>query len=88
MQWDPDISVGIPGQVTCSITEDPNKADEEETVAEVDAKSSNVMLYAMGGIIAFMLAAILVAMLARQASRNKIMRERAFERKGRGTTHG
>ena len=39
------------------------------------------MLYAMGGIIAFMLAAILVAMLARQASRNKMMRERAIERK-------
>jgi len=80
-KWDPAVSVGIPGQVTCSITEDPNKADEEETVAEVEAKSSNVMLYAMGGIIAFMLAAILVAMLARQASRNKMMRERAIERK-------
>ena len=59
-KWDPAISVGISRQVTCSITEDPNKADEEETVAEVDAKSSNVVLYAMGGIIAFMLAAILV----------------------------
>ena len=80
-KWDPAVSVGIPGQVTCAITEDPNKADEEEAVAEVEAKSSNVMLYAMGGIIAFMLAAILVAMLARQASRNKLMRERAFERK-------
>ena len=57
------------------------EADEGETVAEVEAKSSNVMLYAMGGIIAFMLAAILVAMLARQASRNKMMRERAIERK-------
>ncbi|MGB1660122.1 MAG: hypothetical protein ACPHHS_06465, partial [Candidatus Poseidoniaceae archaeon] len=44
-------------------------------------KSSNVMLYAMGGIIAFMLAGILVAMLARQASRNRLMRERAIERK-------
>ena len=79
--WDPAISTGIPGQVECSITEDPNKADEGETVAEVESKSSNTMLYAMGGIIAFMLAAILVAMLARQASRNKMMRERAIERK-------
>ena len=35
----------------------------------------------MGGIITFMLAAILVAMLARQASRKKMMRERALERK-------
>ena len=79
--WDPAVSTGIPGQVECSITENPNKADEGETVAEVDSKSSNTMLYAMGGIIAFMLAAILVAMLARQASRNKMMRERAIERK-------
>ena len=79
--WDPAISTGIPGQVECSITENPNKADEGETVAEVESKSSNTMLYAMGGIIAFMLAAILVAMLARQASRNKMMRERAIERK-------
>jgi len=78
--WDPDISTGIPGQVSCAITEDPNKANEEETL-EVETKSSNVMLYAMGGIIAFMLAAILVAMLARQASRNRMMRERAIERK-------
>ena len=79
--WDPAVSTGIPGQVECSITENPNKADEGETVAEVESKSSNTMLYAMGGIIAFMLAAILVAMLARQASRNKMMRERAIERK-------
>ena len=79
--WDPAVSTGIPGQVECSITEDPNKADEGETVVEVESKSSNTMLYAMGGVIAFMLAAILVAMLARQASRNKMMRERAIERK-------
>ncbi len=79
--WDPEISTGIPGQVVCAITEDPNKANEEETLDEVETKSSNVMLYAMGGIIAFMLAAILVAMLARQASRNRMMRERAIERK-------
>ena len=79
--WDPDISTGIPGQVVCAITEDPNKVNEEETLDEVETKSSNVMLYAMGGIIAFMLAGILVAMLARQASRNRLMRERAIERK-------
>ncbi|MDP6224305.1 MAG: hypothetical protein QGF34_04515 [Candidatus Poseidoniaceae archaeon] len=79
--WDPAISTGIPGQVECSITEDPNKNDEGEATSGVDSKSSNTMLYAMGGVIAFMLAAILVAMLARQASRNKMMRERAIERK-------
>ena len=39
------------------------------------------MIYAMGGVIAFMLASILVAMLARQASRKRLMRERAIERK-------
>ena len=81
MYLGPDISTGIPGQVVCAITEDPNKVNEEETLDEVETKSSNVMLYAMGGIIAFMLAGILVAMLARQASRNRLMRERAIERK-------
>ena len=79
--WDPTVSEGIPGKVDCPISEDPNKAGDEETIVEVEAKSSNVMLYAMGGIIAFMLAAILVAMLARQSSRNRLMRERALERK-------
>jgi flagellar biosynthesis/type III secretory pathway M-ring protein FliF/YscJ len=80
-KWDPEISTGIPGQVECSITEDPNKSADEGAVVELEAESSNVMLYAMGGIITFMLAAILVAMLARQASRKKMMRERALERK-------
>ncbi|MAR47336.1 MAG: hypothetical protein CMA41_06000 [Euryarchaeota archaeon] len=78
--WDPDVTSGIKGQVECAITEDPNKADDD-TVAGTEPKSSNVVLYTMGGIIAFMLAAILVAMLARQSSRNKLMRERAIERK-------
>jgi hypothetical protein len=79
--WDPEISMGITGQVECAITEDPNKADEGETSTEVESKSSNTLVYAMGGVIAFMLAAILVAMLARQASRKRLMRERAIERK-------
>jgi flagellar biosynthesis/type III secretory pathway M-ring protein FliF/YscJ len=73
--------MGITGQVECAITEDPNKADEGETSTEVESKSSNTLVYAMGGVIAFMLAAILVAMLARQASRKRLMRERAIERK-------
>ena len=80
-KWDPEVSTGIPGQVECSITENPNKSADEGAVVELEAESSNVMLYAMGGIITFMLAAILVAMLARQASRKKMMRERALERK-------
>ena len=79
--WDPAITSGIRGTVECAITEDPNKADEGETSTEVESKSSNTLLYAMGGVIAFMLASILVAMLARQASRNRLMRERAIERK-------
>ena len=64
----------------CEITEDPNKVEEEET-SEVKGEESNTLLYAMGGIIAFMLASILIAMLARQASRNRLMKERAVERK-------
>ena len=80
-KWDPAVSTGIPGKVECAITEDPNKSDDGDSAAEGDGKSSNTVLYAMGGVIAFMLAAILVAMLARQASRKKLMRERAFERK-------
>ena len=79
--WDPAITSGIRGTVECAITEDPNKADEGETSTEVESKSSNTMIYAMGGVIAFMLASILVAMLARQASRKRLMRERAIERK-------
>ena len=79
--WDPAITSGIRGTVVCAITEDPNKADEGETGTEVESKSSNTMIYAMGGVIAFMLASILVAMLARQASRKRLMRERAIERK-------
>ena len=80
MYLGPDISTGIPGQVVCAANR-RSKQSEEETLDEVETKSSNVMLYAMGGIIAFMLAGILVAMLARQASRNRLMRERAIERK-------
>lgn len=59
---------------------DPNKVEEEES-SEIKGEDSNTLLYAMGGIIAFMLASILVAMLARQASRNRLMKERAVERK-------
>ena len=80
-KWDPEISTGIPGQVVCAITEDPNKSDDDEVASDVEGKSSNVVIYAMGGVITFMLAAILVAMLARQASRKRLMRERAIERK-------
>ena len=79
-EWDPEITTGIRGQVVCAITEDPNKVEEEET-SEVKGEESNTLLYAMGGIIAFMLASILIAMLARQASRNRLMKERAVERK-------
>ena len=79
-EWDPAITTGIRGQVDCAITEDPNKVEEEES-SEVKGEESNTLLYAMGGIIAFMLASILVAMLARQASRNRLMKERAVERK-------
>jgi hypothetical protein len=79
-EWDPEITTGIRGQVVCAITEDPNKVEEEET-SEVKGEGSNTLLFAMGGVIAFMLASILIAMLARQASRNRLMRERAVERK-------
>ena len=79
-EWDPEITTGIRGQVVCAITEDPNKVEEEST-SDVKGEESNTLLYAMGGVIAFMLASILIAMLARQASRNRLMKERAVERK-------
>lgn len=79
-EWDPEITTGIRGQVVCAITENPNKVEDEST-SDVKGEESNTLLYAMGGIIAFMLASILIAMLARQASRNRLMKERAVERK-------
>ena len=92
--WDPEIWEYDPNGVDCGITEDPSQSKGEET------KSSGTLvnttnLYILGGVIAFLLLAVLIAQISRQAARRSgrtmltdqamevIMAERASEEEGR-----
>jgi len=80
--WDPEIRVGLETEVECSIKVDPNK---EETGGKSDDVSSSKdegdsTIYIFVGIIAFLLAAILVAMISKQGSRRRTMKEVRLEK--------
>jgi len=75
--WDPEISSGSFGQ-DCTIKTDPsiNSDNLEETSLAVNTE----LLTIMGGVIAFLLALIFVAQIAKAAGRKKLGRERADEK--------
>lgn len=75
--WDPEISSGSFGQ-DCAIKTDPsiNSDNVEENALAVDTE----LLTTLGGVIAFLLALIFVAQVAKAAGKKKLMRERANEK--------
>jgi len=75
--WDPEISSGSFGQ-DCAIKTDPsiNSDNSEETALAVNTE----LLTVMGGVIAFLLALIFVAQVAKAAGKKKLGRERADEK--------
>ena len=75
--WDPEISSGSFGQ-ECTIKTDPsiNSDNIEETALAVDTE----LLTALGGVIAFLLALIFVAQVAKAAGKKKLGRARAEEK--------
>lgn len=80
-QWDPAVSTGIRGQVTCAITEDPNQANNEggeQVDSTAGANDMAVMLF--GGVAALMLVLIFVAMISKQMAGRKAAKRKAEER--------
>ena len=75
--WDPEISSGAFGQ-DCAIKTDPsiNSDNLDETALGVDTE----LLTMMGGVIAFLLALIFVAQIAKAAGKKKLGRQRAEEK--------
>ena len=80
-QWDPSISAGIRGQVTCLITEDPT-LNQNTGDGEVDSTSggSDTGMLVLGGVAALMLTLIFVAMISKQIAGRKSAKRRAEER--------
>jgi len=80
--WDPDVRIGLEGEVECAISSDPNKTNngKSDGASSTSDESSNSTLYILGGIIAFLLAAILIAMTVKQGSRRKTMKEVRIEK--------
>ena len=68
--WDPEIWEYKTGGVDCEITEDPSKQSDDAssgTVNELLGDTTNLLI--MGGIIAFLMFALLIAQVGKQAGR-------------------
>ena len=92
--WDPEIWEYDSNGVDCGITEDPSQSKDGETKSS-GMLVNNTNLYILGGVIAFLLLAVLIAQISRQAARRSgrtmltdqamevIMAERASEEEER-----
>jgi hypothetical protein len=68
--WDPEIWEYKTGGVTCEITEDPSKQSDDKSSGTVGGLlGDNTNLLLMGGIIAFLMFALLIAQVGKQAAR-------------------
>ena len=68
--WDPEIWEFKSTGVDCGITEDPSKeSDDKSSVSGLGALVDNRNLLILGAIIAFLLLAVLIAQISKQAAR-------------------
>ena len=68
--WDPEIWEFKAGGVVCEISEDPSKKSEDKSSATANGLlGENNNLLIMGGIIAFLMFALLIAQVGKQAGR-------------------
>lgn len=68
--WDPEIWEFNASGVTCGITEDPSLKDQNQDESTSSGSIvTDTNLYILGGVIAFLLLAVLIAQISKQAAR-------------------
>ncbi len=77
--WDPEISTGKVGSVTCSITSNPNAEDSSSDSSNSEANSNDNLIIIMAGLIIFLLSIIIVAQFSKAAGRKKANKAREDE---------
>ena len=74
--YDPDVSSGVRGQVTCSITEPTDRASGAGGGGEGLAANVDLLTVLLVGVVALVLAGLGLAMIARNAGRKAVMQAR------------